>query len=300
MTLSTMPHKPARHRRTRAEMNVIREAMVRLAEENQPLSVRQLFYLLVCAHIIDKLEHEYKRTVVRLALELRQSGDIPWEWVVDRTRWLFKPKTYDSLVDALNQCAQDYRRSLWTDAPVRVQIWCESMSVAGIIMDETDRWDVPLFPGKGHSSHDFLRTAARNIAFGGVGTHVYLIGDYDPSGQDIIRFVTQMLHKYAAEVDPSVSIDFETLAVTEEQIAAWSLPTHPPKKKDTHSSRYKIAEAVESEAISPNRMRELVRGAITRHIDPGALDRLQLIEQGERETMFGIMRRLGRKSSRTK
>jgi hypothetical protein len=289
-----MADKPARRRRTRAEMDSIRDAMIRLAAENEPLSVRQLFYLLVCAHVIAKLETEYKNTVVRLALELRQAGGIPWEWIVDRTRWLFKPKTYDSLVDALNQCAQGFRRSLWTDVSVRVQIWCESMSVAGIIMDETEKWDVPLYPGKGHSSHDFLRTAARDIAFGGTDTIVYLLGDYDPSGRDIIRFVTKMLREYAAEVDPSVSIDFETLAVTEEQIVASSLPSHPAKETDPRMSSYRITEAVELEAIPPNRLRELVRDAITRHLDPGALDRLHLIEQCERELMFDVAQRLGK------
>jgi hypothetical protein len=277
-------------------MDTIREAIVRLATENQPLAVRQLFYLLVCDAAIAKTEAEYKRTVVRLALELRQKGVVPWEWVVDRTRWLFKPTTYNSLIDALSQTAQGYRRSLWTDASVRVQIWCESMSVAGIIMDETATWDVPLFPGKGYSSHDFLRTAARNIAFGGIDTFVYVFGDYDPSGRDIIRFVTKMLHEYAAEVNPSVGIYSETVAVTEEQVAAWSLPSHPAKMSDSRHRRYGIKEAVELEAIAPNRLREIVRACITRHLDPGALDRLNLIEQGERETMFDIMRRLGKSS----
>jgi hypothetical protein len=145
-------------------MQQIRDAMVSLAAANRPLTVRQLFYLLVSDGVIDKTEAEYKQTVVRLALDLRRAGVIPWGWVVDRTRWFFKPKTFDSLSDALEESARLYRRSLWTDADEYVQVWCESLSVAGIIDPETDGWDVPLYPGKGYSSHDFLRSAAHDIA----------------------------------------------------------------------------------------------------------------------------------------
>src|SRR5262245_45758096 len=109
-----MPHK--RRRRTQAEMGELRSAMINLAAEHGPLTVRQLFYMLVSDGIIDKTEAEYKTTVVRLALDLRQSGEIAWENVVDPTRWLFRPPTYDSLSDALNATARLYRRSLWTYA----------------------------------------------------------------------------------------------------------------------------------------------------------------------------------------
>jgi hypothetical protein len=288
VTLSAMPHKPNRRRRTRAEMNRIRDAMVSLATENQPVTARQLFYLMVSAGVIDKTEAEYKQTVVRLTLELRRAGVIPWEWVVDRTRWFFKPKTFDSLPDALEESARLYRRSLWTDADVNVQVWCESMSVAGIVNDETTRWDVPLFPGKGYSSHDFLRSAARDIADGGTDTVVYLLGDYDSSGRDIIRFVCETIREYADEVDPSVAIDFQTVAVTEDQITGWSLPSHPAKTTDSRHTRYGIDHAVELEAIPPARLRSIVRDCITRHLDPAALRRLKAVEAAERGTLLAI------------
>jgi hypothetical protein len=294
VTLSAMPHKPNRRRRTRAEMDRIRDAMVSLATENHPLTVRQLFYLMVSAGVIEKTEAEYKRTVIRLALDLRRSADVPWHWVVDRTRWFFKAKTFDSLADALEESARLYRRSLWTDADRRVQVWCESMSVAGIIDSETGRWDVPLYPGKGYSSHDFLRSAARDIADEGIDTVVYLLGDYDSSGRDIIRFVSKALREYADEVDPSVNIDFQTVAVTERQIAEWSLPSHPAKKTDSRHGRYQIDHAVELEAIPPDRLRSIVRECISQHIDPDALRRLKEVEAAERDTLLAIAEGGGR------
>jgi hypothetical protein len=269
-------------------MDRIREAMVRLARENRPVTCRQLFYLLVSAGEIQKTEADYKRTVIRLALDLRRSGAIDWSWIVDQTRWCFRPDTYDAVEDALAETARIYRRSLWSDSDVQIQVWCESLSVAGIIKPETIAWDVPLFPGKGYSSHDFLRSAARDMARDGRPALVYLFGDYDASGRDIIRFVRRTLGEYAAEVDPDVTIDFEIAAVTEQQIVDWNLPGHPAKKTDSRHSRYGIDHAVELEAIPPDRLRRLVRDRITRHIDSDAYRRLKEVEAAERETLLSL------------
>lgn len=286
MTLSPMPHK--RRRRTRAEINRISDAMAKLAREHGPLTVRQLFYLLVSGGLIEKTEAEYKSTVVRLTLDMRREGVIPWASVVDRTRWFYRPTTFDSLGAALEETARVYRRSLWTNADVQIQVWCESLSVAGIIERETTRWDVPLYPGKGYSSHDFLRSAARDIASTGRDTVVYLLGDYDSSGRDIIRFVCRALREYADEVDPDVSIEFETIAVTEEQISDWKLSSHPAKSSDSRQARYGITRAVELEAIPPDRLRELVRAKVASHLDPDALERLRVVEAAERATLIEI------------
>jgi hypothetical protein len=285
--LSAMPHK--RRRRTRAEMEHIRETLVTLACDNAPVTSRQLLYLAVSDGVIEKTEAEYKQTVVRLALELRQHGEIAWEDVVDRTRWYFKPKTYRSWMDALRETERLYRQSLWTHAPRLVQVWCESMSVAGIIDQVTDEWDVALYPGKGYSSHDFLRTAARHIAVSGKPTTIYLLGDFDPSGRDIIRFVTKMLHHYAAEVNPKVEIDFETVAVTEAQIIAWKLPGHPAKKTDSRYQSYGIDHAVELEAIPPASLRSLVQQCITQHLDQDEVQRLERIADEQRATLRKIV-----------
>jgi hypothetical protein len=269
-------------------MDRIREAMIRLARANRPVTCRQLFYLLVSAGAIEKTEGEYNRTVIRLALELRRNGAIDWSWIVDQTRWCFRPNSFDTLQEALEETAHHYRKSLWAESDEQIQVWCESLSVDGIIKPETIAWDVPLFPGKGYSSHAFLRSAARDIAFNGRPATVYLFGDYDPSGRDIIEFVRRTLHEYASEVDPDVMIDFDIAAVTEQQIVDWKLPGHPAKKLDPRQSRYGMDRAVELEAIPPDRLRGLVRDCIAQHIDRDALARLRKVEAAERETLLSL------------
>jgi hypothetical protein len=159
------------------------------------------------------------------------------------------------------------------------------MSVAGIVKPVTLKWDVRLYPTRGYSSHDFMRNAGREIASQGKATQIYILGDYDPSGQDIIRFSSEMIRKYAREVDPGVDIEFKTIAVTVEQIHKWNLPRHPSKESDPRYRKDGISQAVELEAIPPNRLRDLLEHHIIRHLDPGELEALRRNERLERQTI---------------
>jgi hypothetical protein len=190
--------KSGRTRRTREEMDNLRSLMIRLAEQHDRLNNRNWFYMLASANAIAKTEKEYKNVVTRLSLQLRQQGVVSWDKIVDESRFYFGAETHDSLEDALEDLARSYRRSLWADAPTIPQIWCESLSIAAVIKPVAFHWDVRLYPAKGHSSHDFLRNAAREVAHSGRWTKVYLFGDHDPSGRDIIRFIEKMLRHYAA------------------------------------------------------------------------------------------------------
>jgi hypothetical protein len=127
-------------------MAVIRSAMLGIARKNQPQNNRNLFYSLVSAMVIQKLEPEYKNVVLRLCLKLRESGLIPWEWIVDETRFYSAPTTYTSARDALRATAIAYRQSLWTTGDINVQVWCESLSAAAVVKPVTHKWDVRLYP----------------------------------------------------------------------------------------------------------------------------------------------------------
>src|SRR5215468_9092821 len=72
-------------RRTRDEMQALREAMYEVLASIQPATVRQTFYQLVSRGVIAKTEHEYKHTVVRLLGEMRRAKEIPFDWIADNT-----------------------------------------------------------------------------------------------------------------------------------------------------------------------------------------------------------------------
>ena len=79
--------KSTRDRRTKAEVATIRKAIVDILSEDHPQTVRQVFYALTVRGVIAKAEIEYKRTVIRLLVEMREAGLIPFEWLADNTSW---------------------------------------------------------------------------------------------------------------------------------------------------------------------------------------------------------------------
>jgi hypothetical protein len=114
-----------------------------------------VYYALTVRGVIEKNEIEYHRTVIRLLTEMREAGQIPFEWIADNTRWQRKPSTFTGIESCLNSTARFYRRDLWAAMPVNVEVWCEKDALAGVLMEETEIYDVPLMVARGYSSISF-------------------------------------------------------------------------------------------------------------------------------------------------
>jgi hypothetical protein len=243
--------------------------------------VRQIFYALTVRGAIAKAEIEYQRTVVRLLSEMREAGQIPFEWIADNTRWQRKPSSFTGLEQCLNSCAINYRRDLWASMPVYVEIWVEKDALSGVLFEETKIYDVPLMCARGYSSLSFLHSAAMAIKAIDKPAHIYHFGDLDPSGVDAARDIEAKLRRYA----PDAEIHFERPAVTRAQVEEWNLPTRPTKLTDTRAKRFGSATSVELDAIPARKLRELVRECIERHVDKQQLELLRIIEKSERELL---------------
>jgi hypothetical protein len=292
-----------RPRRTKAEMEVIRAAIVEVLIEHQPMTVRQVFYALTTRDVIAKTEAEYK-TVVRLLGDMRRDGTIPYTWLADATRWMRKPTTFSSVEEALRRTAETYRRALWDDADTIVEVWLEKEALAGILVDITAEWGVPLMVTRGYPSMSYLHAAADAITDrrwqNRQRTKIYYFGDRDPSGLDIDRAVREgigeaiwsMIKPEFREATPAAEFDywadFERMAVTAEQITEWDLPTRPTKSTDTRSKSFRGDASVELDAIPPDVLRDLVRDAIEQHVDTHRLGVLRTVEAEERRVMEQI------------
>jgi len=165
--------------------------------------------------------------------------------------------------------------------PVYVEIWCEKDALAGVLMEETQTYDVPLMVARGYASLSFLHSAAMAIEAKDKPAYIYHFGDYDPSGVDAARDIEAKLRRYA----PGAEIHFERPAVTREQIEQWNLPTRPTKQTDTRAKKFGSATSVELDAIPARRLRDLVRECIERHVDREKLALLRVAEQSERELL---------------
>lgn len=298
-----MTHK--KRRRTKAEIELLKETIYVLAERYQPMSVRQLFYRLVVEGAVEKTQATYKNTVVRLVSEMRLNNELPWRWITDSTRLMRKPDSYNSLASMLESSQRFYRRDIWHNQDVYVEIWCESDSAAGTLIDATWEWDVPLMSARGFSSLTFLHSAARTIGLQTRNAQIYYFGDRDPSGVHIDLNIVKRLYSFISGADDVKWIDdeyrdgifecpgftFQRVAVTERQVVELDLPSTPAKKTDARSVNFD-GEAVELEAIDPNELRRMCEACITQNIDANRLEASQTVEAAEKETLSTIVQSL--------
>jgi len=273
-----------RQRRTKRDINILKESIFSMLKEDAPMTCRQIYYRLVSAGLIDKTVNEYTNTTCRLLVNMRRSGEIPYGWIADNTRWIRKPASYSNLEEMLTITAKCYRKSLWMDMGVNVEIWLEKDALSGVLYDVTAEWDVPLMVTRGYPSLSFLHEAGQGLERSGKPAYIYYFGDYDPSGVDIPRVTERELRKFA----PNTEINFEILAVTgEQQIKELNLITRPTKTSDMRSKTFR-GESVEVDAIPSKILRKMADQVISNHISDEEIFRIKDIEQLERETLMQL------------
>src|SRR5262252_8771360 len=238
-----------RLRATKAEVEARRDALLDIIDAGKPMTVRQVFYQATVHGLVEKAESGYAKVQTDLTV-MRRTGDLPYDWLADNTRWQRKPRTFNSVEDALRETARFYRKNLWRDADSYVEIWLEKDALSGVIYPITSMFDVPLMVARGYASLSFLHSAAEYINDLDVPAYIYHLGDFDPSGVNAGEKIEETLRELA----PDAAITFERLAVTAEQIAEWNLPTRPTKASDTRAKNFGSAISVELDAIEPNQL----------------------------------------------
>lgn len=273
-----------RYRRTKAELAEIEAAIYAVAEDEQPVSTRGVFYRVESRGLVPKDDKGYG-VVQRQVVKMRRRGDLPYHWIADGTRIQLKPKTWSNAHRALTTTAAAYRRALWDDQAVHVEVWTEKDAIRSVVYPVTSEFDVPLMVARGYASESFLWSTAEDIIADGKPAVIYQLGDHDPSGVDAWRVIRERLRDFIPE---QIGIEFERIAVTPEQIVEYQLPTRPTKKKDPRAKNFE-GDSVEVDALPSPVLRELVRDAIEQWIDPEALRLTRIAEQSEREILARIV-----------
>ena len=272
-----------RGRATQGELADRHAALIRITSRIRPASVRAVFYQASVLGIVSKDEPGYRRVQQDL-VRLRQAGAIPFGWIVDGTRWIRKPTSYGGLAEALEHTAESYRKALWRGAPAYCEIWLEKDALSGTIYPVTGRYDVPLMVARGYASLSFLHAAAEAIAADARPVVILHLGDFDPSGVDAGRTIEHTLRKYAPQAD----ITFRRLAVNEDQIERYGLPTRPTKETDSRARRWGQRASVELDAMDPNVLRALVQAEIEALLPADELEVLEQAEASERDLLQAI------------
>ncbi|MCI0465748.1 MAG: hypothetical protein L0Y57_01900 [Beijerinckiaceae bacterium] len=215
---------------------------------------------------------------------MRRAGHLPYDWIVDFTRWQRKPRTFRDVTHALEETSRFYRKDPWSDADSYVEIWLEKDALSGVILPVTSKYDVPLMVARGYASLSFLSEAANYIKDEDRPTYIYHLGDFGPSGVDASEKIERTLQQLA----PSAEIHFERIAVTPEQIADWHLPSRPTKQTDSRAKSFGSL-SVELDSIDPPMLREIVEGVIDRHLPQHQYRVLMAAEESERKAIAAFV-----------
>jgi hypothetical protein len=280
-----------RRRATRDEMSTRRRRVREIVDRDQPMTVRQVFYQSVVLGIVGKAETEYDK-VQDLLTDLRRTGEIPYEWIIDEGRYARQPYTVEGIAQALNDMRRNYRKDPWQKTPRYVQIWVEKNALVGVLEPVTREYDVPLMAAVGYSSISFLHEAAVDLNDLSCPIYIYQLGDLDPSGTQAAEAIEKDLRGFAPEAD----IHFERIAITPEQITEFGLQAalRGTKRQDPRYrwfiERYRNVEVLqggqlscELDAIRPTDLRNLVRQTIEQHLPRDRLDVMNA--RGEQEKL---------------
>jgi len=278
-----------RFRRSGAQVAQLDKQIIDVLTGDHPQSVRHVYYRMTDPRLpepVPKTDAGY-RTVQNRCLLLRRSGAVPYSWISDMSRQGYFVSTFDGGADFLSRMSGLYRGDLWRDADVRCEVWCESRSIASVLLADCKELAVDLYPCGGFSSVSFVHSAAQehNASNDWRPLQVFYIGDYDPAGVLIDTSLQKELRAHLAE---DIELRFERIGINTDQIAEYDLPTKPRKDTDRRSSQVELT--VEAEAMPAHLLRSIVRERVESLLPADALAVSKVAEQSEREHLRRIAR----------
>ena len=244
-----------RDRRTKERIAQLDRQIVDVLRADHPQSVRHVFYRMTNPRLpepVEKSGRGYRHVQERLKI-LRRNGTVPYRWISDSSRMGYHTATYRDAAHFLKQVKGLYRADLWKNSPHHIEVWVESRSIAGVLIDLCEELAVSLYPCGGFASITSAYEAADQIndAYDECRYVVLYIGDYDPAGVLIDKALETELRKH---LNHGIDLDFIRVGITPEQIDDYDLPAKPRKAEDKRS--LEVTETVEAEAMPAETLRE--------------------------------------------
>jgi len=135
-----------------------------LSQYDGPLTLRQVYYRLVAAQIIQNTENEYKGLSKHLT-NARLAGLVDDSRIIDRVRSTLRVQCWPDLSHFLQTVRRAYRREKWTSQDYNLELWCEKDAVAGVLEPIANEYEIILYPCRGYNSYSALKEAAERIGY---------------------------------------------------------------------------------------------------------------------------------------
>ncbi len=269
-------------------------------EQGVKPTLRTIFYALVSRNLIPNTKSAYKQ-LSRKIVEARKKGIFAWDFLEDRTRYVLGSfsDSYKGGSDVryvIRRCREkldqlDLDKLLsemfdylvcsayvgkWAKQPIIAEIWIEKDALAKTIEAWVD--EVNIRVNRGYSSWTFIYENVKELKSILNREHekvvILYLGDLDPSGVDIERFLKEALQYFGLSQD---EVEFKRFAVTPEQVERFNLPPRPEDaetlaklQRDTRMKKYSYDYIVELDALiayAPEEFRKMLLEEIDRYFD---------------------------------
>jgi hypothetical protein len=203
--------------------------------------------------------------------DLRNAGDIPWDWIVDASRsiavWSYADSVTEYLLDRLEH---GFRLNPWGDEEPPLVI-CEADATADVLRRVAAEYVVPITGTRGNVN-GFLRTRVAPVA---EDRDVLYLGDLDLSGPMIENNTEAVLR------DEGWAGEWEHVAMTERLARRYRI--EPITKTDGRYRDRRPHLAIEVESLGQVRVQNLLRSVLDARLPGEPLDRVREREQEQED-----------------
>lgn len=265
-----------------------------------PMTVRQIFYRLVGNYGYQKDERAYKRLAEYL-VKARRAQMISFDRIRDdggtTHGGAYGFETVDEFLADLASYGESYRIRPTLGQPYHVELWCEAEGMVPMLAQMVRPFGADVTGTGGFSSVTVTHSFAARVASRDKPTVLLHVGDYDPSGESIFLSMCQDIGSFVAgkaggiyyentgeveDADEKPLFIPRRVALTEDQVAQYDLPTAPPKSSDSRSVNWD-GETTQAEAMPPDLLASVVTAAVEEWWDASVAEELDQREERERE-----------------
>jgi hypothetical protein len=250
----------------------INEIIEEYQAQDYILTLRQLYYQLVSRGIIPNKQNEYAK-LSNLLKEGRMSGIVDWKAIEDRLRQPESPSSWSSPESILDAVTKQYMLPRQEGQGVYLEVWVEKDALSGVLSRVTEQYHVPILVNRGYSSVSAMYESFKRFnqaALSGQSIHIIYLGDYDPSGIDMIRDIRARIMEFFDGAGTDVDFKVTPIALTQSQIKKYNPPPNPAKMTDPRAGAFVAMHGAlswEVDALRPEILNSLLTNAIEAEID---------------------------------
>jgi hypothetical protein len=243
-------------------------------------SVRDVFY-----HFIDKLWPNTKSVYKALSkwlVKMRLKKKIDWHIIRDGSTREYEEGDHDYVAprehvlgfyDIFTDIGSRYWIPKWTAQPKKVIVACEKEADYPIVKAVLRGWNVDTFYERGYTGWRPLFEAVEKLREDKKQAVVLAVGDFDPSGEDIVRFLGQAFRDLGIQ-----NVVIEKVMVTKDQIEKFKLPHRPEDAKEIkklqQDARFKKwpyglyrVETAALRDVAPDYFDSILKDSVAKHYD---------------------------------